>query len=160
MEGLDFAMRRIMDQKLSEIGTGATGEFRSMTLQYAPVATADLHLTSGSSTLSLDTSKVWVQGSLTRIPTDIITRGFTGRVEKNGLYVVHIKSDKDLHEYTNEAISVEVEKHFKLNTKITLDGVLLTIGKAYQQPSIFLEGSTGRYWNRVFIECVIYDQFN
>ncbi len=160
MIGLDFAMRRMLDTKLSELGTGTTGEFREVSLQYAPVESASLHLTSGASTLTLDPSKVWVQGSLVKIPTDILTRGFTGLVEKTGLYTVQIKSDKDLHEYTNEAISLEVEKHFKLNTKLVLDDLILTIGNVYQQPTVYIDSATGRYHNRVYVECVIYNTFN
>lgn len=162
MSSIDFLMKRMMNNKLSEFGTGTTGEFRSIALagDYLPYPSADLHIASGATTITLDPARVWVQGTLQKIPSERITRGSCGLVEKLGLYVVQIKTDKGLHEYTNEAISYELEEHFKLNTKIESEGKILTIKDSYQQPEIYIDSATGRYWNRVFVECVIYDKFN
>ena len=105
----------------------------------------------------MDKTRVWVQGTLIKTPQQKITKGVCGLIHKKSLYVVFVKSDKLLGEYVNEAICSEIEKHFEYNKHETLNSKLLTVLDAYQQPSIYLDGDTGRDWNRVFIECEIYD---
>lgn len=158
---LDFTMRKILDTKLQQIGTGTSSELRSLDISSYNLGsntTMGIHLGAGSNLEGLENSRSWIQGTLVKSPQDNLTRGDDGLTHKKSIYVVFVKTDKLLGEYVNEAISSEVEKHFGYNTHITLDGKLLTILKTYQQPSIYIDSDTGRYWNRVFVECEIYDK--
>ena len=158
MRSLDFLMRKMMDQKLSLLGTAISGESdRSIViLDDTDMPEVPVHLGSSNSLDAFDSGKAWVQAALVKIPKSLITRGDEKLTHTTGLYTIFIKTDKDWGEYINEDLSNKIEEHFEFNSKISLDGYLLTILKSHQQPSVSIDSKTGRYWNRVFVECEIY----
>ena len=159
MKSLDFTMRKIMDAKLAGLGTLVSGDIRLLDLsEFSGIGATEksLHITAGNVLEGLDNGSAWVQGTLVKIPADILTKGDNGLVEKQGLYTIVIKTDKAEGEYLNEAISLKVEEYFGYNQHISEDGQILTINKTWQQPNIFVDSPSGRYWNRVFVDCEIY----
>lgn len=161
MKSLDFMMRKIMDTQLSILGSGGQDNpLREVSLSEYDMGTNLIEVSSGTGAGDLEISRSWVQGTLTKIPSIILTRGEEGLTQKKGIYTVFVKTLKGHGEYVNEALSSEIEKHFAYNLKLKNSNYLLTINKTWQQPNIFLNGSDGRYWNRIFIGCEIYHNNN
>lgn len=158
---LDFIMRKVLDNKLRGFGVeGSSSSRRTLDLsaygELGSVTSVDLHLGSGDTTATLDDDKVWVTGTLVKFPSDVLSRGPTGLDHKKAIYTLFIKSPKDLGEYVNEAVSAEVEAYFSFNEHIILEGEQVTVLNSYQAPSVYIDGKTGRYWNRVLIECEMF----
>lgn len=151
-----------MDQKLLEFSSADEAGLGVVDLSGYGLSSPKIQIASNNTTETLDDDRVWIQGSLTKFPPDVLTRGPNGIVEKKGLYVVFVKVAKgeDQAEYTTDAISDMLENHFKYNEKIELDNHLLTITKTYQQPNVAINGADQRYWNRIFVECEIYYKNN
>ena len=160
---LGFTLKRVMDAKVSGFGTGGDSGNRSLDLTDYGFGTVELEIASALSLKGLDPERIWVQCSLVKIPPKIITRGKEGLVHQQGLYTVFVKVNKDMvgAEYIIEAVSSEVEKFFGINDRlVATTEEVVSIGLTYQQPTPYLNGSDGRYWNRVFIECEIYNTNN
>ncbi len=161
-KSLDFIVRKILDNKLRSFGVeGDSPARRTLDLSaysddIGSVTSVDIHLGSGDTTLTLDDDKIWITGTLVKFPPDPISRGPTGLNSKKSIYTVFIKSPKDLGEYVNEAVSAEIETYFSFNEHITLEGEQVTVLESYQAPSVYIDGKTGRYWNRVLIECEVF----
>lgn len=160
-KSVDFIVRKILDNKLRGFGVeGASPARRTLDLsaytELSPITSVDLHLGSGDNTATLDDDKIWVTGTLVKIPSEALSRGPTGLNSKKSIYTIFIKSQKDLGEYVNEAVSAEIETYFSFNEHIILEGEQVTVLNSYQAPSVYIDGKTGRYWNRVLIECEVF----
>jgi hypothetical protein len=161
MKSLDFEMRKILDISLSGLGVeeGSNGRRLLSISGITGVTDTKIHV-KGSSLVPLDPERSWVSAQLVKIPSDIITRGTKGLIEKEGLYTIKVETSTDLGEYLIEAISASIEEHFSYNMHIASEGILLTINKTWQQPSIFINKPSNRYWNRIYVGCIIYDKEN
>lgn len=105
----------------------------------------------------LTQDNVWVETFLVKSPQFIRTPSPTGISLKLYQYVLWIKSNKECGIFDNECISGMLEQHFPNNMHLILsDGDVLTILKTYQQPLVIADNDTGRFFNRVSIECELY----
>lgn len=160
---LDLKMRVALDEHLKTLGTG---DGFLNTLDLTPVGifgidSADLQIVGESPLgIEMESGRTWIEGALVKNPQDIITPSSRGTSRKKDLFVVFVKSPKEEGLYFNEAISALVEEHFPNNKHIAIDGYTLTILKTFQQPTTYVDNDTGRYWNRVFVECEIYYENN
>lgn len=160
---VDLKMRQVLDSHITKLGTG-DGYLNDLDLTpvgLTGLTTAPLQIT-GEAILGVDkeASRTWIEGALVKNPQEIITASECGLSHKKNLYVVFVKTPKEQGLYFNEAVSALVESHFPNNQKLKQNDFLVTVLKTFQQPTIYLDNDTGRYWNRIYVQCETYFKNN
>lgn len=157
---MDLRIRSVMNDRMLSLGTG-TGNNRTVdlsTLGITGLTSADIQILAGEhSSVKKDDERSWVEPFLVKNPQVIYTPSKFGVSRKKGQYTVWIKTPLSEGLYFNEALAGMVEEHFENNLHLPLsDGDVITILKTYQQATITVDSSSGRLFNRVFVDFEVY----
>lgn len=161
----DLEVRKALQDKLITLGNQQAGEqynLREYDLTrysgYGFINNNKVQIVQGeSSTENMLEDYSWIEFFLTKSPQFIITSSEKGYSRKSYIFTLWIKTPHIEGVVFNEAMSSLVEEHFENNEHLPLpDGSVVTVLKTYQQATITRDSSSGRYFNRVFIECENY----
>lgn len=156
---IDLSVRKALGDYLLGIGTSTlVGNERSIDLSpYGfPSTVSNSQIVAGEIGFTMDGSKDWIEPFLTKSPQFVKTPSETGLSYKKYQYVVWVKTDKNHNLNYNEALSGAIEDHFYNNLHIPVGTNILTILKTFQHTNISIESNSGRFHNKVTIECEIY----
>lgn len=157
---IDLPVRSVLNAKLMEIGTGSSNKriLDLSPLGIAGLTTANTQIVAGEHTSeALDQGLVWVEPFLVKSPQDIYTPSNQGLSRKTYQFTIWVKTPVGLGVFFNEAVSGIIEEHFNNNLHLKLpSNDVVTILKTYQQSVITKDSSTGRLFNRVFVDCETY----
>lgn len=156
----DIQIRSVLNSKLLSIGTG-TGNKRTLDLSFAGItgiSSAEIQIVSGEYTTEpKDQKKVWIEPFTVKSPQIMYTPTVDGISKKKLQYTIWVKTLPEDGLFYNEVVSGAIEQHFKDNEHLpTSNGDMLTILKSYQQPTITVDSTSGRLFNRVFIDTEMY----
>lgn len=158
---IDYYVRRELDDHLFKVGTQLSSikERRlDLTMFSTPFTTADVEISRGEDAVSeLPQDLSWVQHFLVQTPQRIFTSSNCGISRKQYQYGLWIKTPRELGSNYNKMVAGIIEEHFPNNTHLPLqNGDNLTVLKTYQQASVILDSNSGRFFNRVFVDCESY----
>lgn len=159
----DLISMYLLDKHIQELGTTSGGETSldlsaitgELPSELGLPTSAVLELSGAAASGPRSDESTWVEAELVKSPPMRLTNGRTGLTRKRQDYVIMVKSPKDAGSYFNQVVSDTIERHFPNNLHLQRGEWLLTVQKSYQQPNIFLD-NTGRWWNRIFVECEIF----
>jgi hypothetical protein len=162
-EPIDLVSGYMLDTKIKELGTLVGTE---LTLDISQITgelpaslgvpTTALIQVSGGDQDDLVQEASWIEATVLKSPPEIIIKGACGLTRKRIDYVIMVKTPKMIGRYFNQALSDTIEAHFPNNLHLTYNNYLLTVEKSYQQATIYLDTASGRWWNRIYVECEIY----
>lgn len=143
-----------------EIGTGV-GNKRLVDLTPAGIvglSTANIQILAGEySTEEKDQGLVWVEPFVVKSPQFSYTPSECGLSKKNTQLVIWVKTLLGDGLYFNEAVAGMIQEHFKDNEHLSLpNGEVVTILRSYQQATIVVDDTSGRFYNRVFVDTETY----
>lgn len=162
---IDLDIRNKLDTHIHTLGTqnGSTLKERTLDLSVYGLGavSSNIYITSGGGLDPLPQDRDWLEYFIIKSPQIIVTPANQGISWKPYQYGIWVKTPKDMGVFYNEMVSGIIEEHFPNNMHIPLDnGDTLTVLKTYQQSAITLDSSSGRLFNRVFIDCENYFKNN
>lgn len=158
---IDLISQYLLDERIKTLGS-VTGDIRTLDISgitgQLPASlniptSSIIEISGAGGAEGRSQTSTWLEVDLVKSPPNILTAGETGITRKRQDFVIMIKSLIDSGKYLCQAISDEIEGHFPNNLHLTHGDHLLTVMKTYQQANIYLDSNSGRYWNRIYVEC-------
>ena len=156
----DLQIRTVLTSKLMELGNGTDNK---IVVDLTPagilgLTTANIQILAGEySTEEKDQDAEWVEPFVVKSPQFSYTPSEQGLSKKNTQFVIWVKTQLEKGLYFNEALAGMIQAHFEDNEHLPLpNGEVLTILKTYQQSTIVVDDTSGRFYNRVFVDTETY----
>lgn len=158
---IDLRIRQALNAHLLTVGAGDAGSV-SRTVDLSPagvsgLTTASIHIQPGEySTVTPPQDRDWVEPFLIKSPQIAYSGKANGLQKKTFQYTLWIKTDKSKDLFYAEVLAGMLEEHFPNNQLIKAGDLNIKVLRTYQQSNIQTDKSSGRLFNRVFIDCEVY----